>query len=253
MCLIGLVAVSAMGSVADLERMATREFVPEIQLAAGIALGRHYATVKTLAEMEALATDARATPGMRMAAQVALETLFLTAGLTDEQLIAIAETGATPELRMAVLPALSLILARRTAAVLEAMAIDGVSREIRLAAARAYYFVTKGAVVRAIDKLAAEAKESPSIELSIAAGEVLGGFFIFHPAWLKREGELRTMVREEETVGMRVAAGVALRRILIDSELTARRFMNRLLALMATETWEYRYAYLWALAIRLTL
>jgi len=292
MCLIGLVAVSAMGSVADLERMATREFVPEIQLAAGIALGRHYATVKTLAEMEALATDVRATPGMRMAAQVALEHLFVTAGKTLDELLVIAKTGATVELRRAALPALerflfviaptvaetaeitgipeedlaALPVAKLRVKYLRALAEEGVTAEIRLVGARGLIFPHRIKALR-LEKIAREAigeiaqahlramglVEVVSAELAIAAGENLGGWLLFHPEVVKTKGELVELTRTGETEGLRIAGSVALRVRLIAGDMTARALMDRLLAIMGTFSAEYRAAYMWALADRLAV
>ncbi|MCI2424961.1 hypothetical protein LM599_02935 [Candidatus Acetothermia bacterium] len=180
--LISLVALSAIGtSVAELERLATRELVPEIQLAAGIALGRHYAEVKTLAEMKSLAVEG-ATPGMRMAAQIALEHLFVAAGTTRDELLVIAETGATMELRRAVLPALNRFLpviaptvdetakvtgrpaeelAGKAVAVLRVeylrgLVERGVTAEVRLAGARGLLFLHRIHALR-LEKIAREA------------------------------------------------------------------------------------------------
>ena len=330
--LVGLVVFSVMGtSVAELERLATRELVPEIQLAAGIALGRHYAEVKTLAEMEALAVEG-ATPGLRLAAQIALEHLFVAAEKTMGELIAIAETGATVELRRAALPALNRFLvvvdpneptseevaeitgipiedleeltveelrdklfaetaeitgipiedligveptAEETAAItgipiedLEELTVEelrakflrakffrvwaeeGVTAEIRLAAARGLVFPRN---IRFFpDILKTMALEEP-LEIAVAAGENLGGWFLFHPEAVKTAEEIVELTLTGETEGLRTAGFTALVIRLIEGEMTTRELMTKLLAITGTLSAEYRDAYMWALADRLAV
>jgi hypothetical protein len=235
--------------VAQLERWAAHEVVPELQLAAGVALGLRYADVKTVEAMEALAVDGR-TPGLRRAAQVALEVLYVRAGKSEADLIALTETGATPELRAAVVPALMTLLARKPTAEVRGLAVEGATSELRLAAAQAYYFRRKGAFVLDLDGLQAQAGQNDSKELEIAAGELLGGFYLFHPRLRKTQGELAQLADGAPSDGLRVAAGVALAASLIQSDVTAAGLVRILVASTGVKSQAYLEAHIQALAVR---
>ena len=246
---IGLLVTGTALDVAQLERWAARELIPELQLAAGIALGRLYADLKTIDELEQLAVDGT-TPGLRRAAQVALEILYIEAEESEEELIAQAETGASPELRAAVIPALVTVLAAREVEELRTLAIEGASHEIRLAAARAYYFKRRAELALDLEALQAQATRNESRELEIAAGELWGGYYLFHPRFIKTQQELGQLANVAESEGLRVAAGKALTAMLIQGDITADELRLVLVANTGVKSPAFLNAYIQALAAR---
>lgn len=243
MCAVVLIPIIGLGySTADLEAIASNELIPEISGAAGMALANTYASTMTAAALEDLAANGR-TIGLRTAASDALSILYRTK--TEDELMAIAGgTGAAMVRAAAVDPLVSFLIAKDD---LKAMAADAtVTHEVRLAAAKAYYFMTRGSQTAA--SLENEAVTNDSDELAYAAGEALAGFYLsFNP---KTQAELEDLAINGESEGLRVAGGLALSTLLINSDLTAEAIESTLLSIAGTKSAEYRNAYEVALANR---
>ncbi|MBC7099440.1 hypothetical protein H5T52_10065, partial [Candidatus Bipolaricaulota bacterium] len=73
--LLGTAGLAAM-SATRLEEIATKDVIPEVRLAAGLALVDYYAANKTEAELKELATGG-ATEAIRRAATLALSRLWI--------------------------------------------------------------------------------------------------------------------------------------------------------------------------------
>jgi len=251
-CAATLFSLVGMGhTVAGLEAIATNEFVPEISAAAGIALASDYATSKTEAELETLAATG-ATIGLRTAASEALSIVYRDK--TEEELTSILTGSADPMIRAAAIGPIQEYLITTTSEeedfvlsdYLKELATTGETHEMRLAAAKAYYFVTRGDLDAT--SLAEQARENDSEELAYAAGAALAGFYLsFNP---KTQAELEELAINGESEGLRVASGIALGTFLINSDLTAQELQDKLLSIMGTKSVEYRDAYEVALAVR---
>lgn len=248
-CAVALFSVMA---VANLERIATHEVIPEISAAAGLALGRAWAEAKTEAQLEDLVVTGR-TIGLRVAASAALSILYFDK--TGEELMAILAGDAHPMIRAAAIAPAQMHLVRlrgRTAAVrraeLEGLARTGATPELRLAAARAFYIVILATIPARLDALRAEA--DGDTELAIAAGEVLGGFYLFHPALRKTKPEIVAQAIGAGSAGLRAAGAAALTALLIQSDETIASLQRTMVAIAFTGSVEYRNAYKAALAQR---
>jgi hypothetical protein len=251
-CAVTLFSLIGMGhTVAELEAIATDELVPEISAAAGIALASDYAKSKTEAELETLAATG-ATIGLRTAASQALSIVYRDK--TEEELTSILTGSAAPMIRVAAIGPIQEYLISTTSEeedfvlsdYLKGLATNGQTHEMRLAAAKAYYFVTRGTLE--VTSLAEQARENDSDELAHAAGEALAGFYLsFNP---KTQAELEELAINGESEGLRVAGGIALSTMLINSDLTAQELQDTLLSITGTRSAEYRDAYKAALAVR---
>ncbi len=254
--LISVVAVFSFAGMAayttaQLEALASNEFVPEISAAAGMALAATYATTMTEAHLEALAVNGR-TIGLRTAASDALSIIYRNK--TKDELMAILTGTDDPMIRAAAIsPALEYLITTTSdkkdfslTDYLKGLATTGKTHEMRLAAAEAYYFVQRS-TLKASD-LEAQAAKNDSAELAYAAGEALAGFYLsFDP---KTQSQLEDLALNGTSKGMRVAGGVALASLLIKSDKTAQDFETTLLSIMGTKTAAYRDAYETALAER---
>ena len=180
-------------SVEWLETIVGTEAIREISMAAGLALADYYAGSRPLEELEVLAEEGR-TPGIRLAARTALDSL------------------SDPLQALVVL----------TADELMSLAVSAEASLDRLNAGRAYYVKIRGALTA--ERLESDATESESLELSLAAGEALAGFYLsFQP---KGEAELIDQTLHGTTPGLRVAASLALSSHLIrTSTLTEEEIM----------------------------
>jgi len=254
--LVSIVAVfcfvgAASYTTAQLEAIASNELVPEISAAAGVALASAYATTMTEAQLESLAANGR-TIGLRIAAGDALSILYRDK--TKDELMAILTGTANPMIRAAAInPTLEYLVTTTSdqkdfnlSDYLKGLATTGKTHEMRLAAARAYYFVNRGSL-KAPD-LEAQAVKNDSAELAYAAGETLAGFYLsFDP---KTQAQLEDLAINGQSEGMRVAGGDALASLLIKSDKTAQDFETTLLSLVGTTTAAYRNAYAQALSER---
>jgi len=226
-------------TVADLEAIVSNEGIPEISAAAGLALGPAYAA-KTEAELRALAVEGR-TIGIRTAAAAGLAIQF--GKKTEADLLAIVGGSDAEIIRAAAIMPLQLYLVPKAAADLKKMAADAaLTHEQRLAAAKAYYFKTRGTLKVAMLETAVVTNDSA--ELAYAAGEVLAGFYLsFAP---KTEAQLVELAMNGETEGQRVAGGVALTTFLVEK--TSWELEVALVGLTGWGSVAYRDAYTQALA-----
>jgi len=243
--------LSVIGLGANLESIASNELVPEISAAAGMALADSYAATMTEAELEALAVDGR-TIGLRTAASGALAILYRDK--TEDEIMAILKGDADPMIRAAAIEPAQVYLVSVTSDdedfkltdYLKDIAINGETHEMRLAAAKAYYFMSRKSL-KAAD-LEEQAVTNDSDELAYAAGETLSGFYLsFNP---KTQAELEDLAINGSSEGLRVAGEIALSSLLIKSDLTALDFETTLLSIAGTKSAEYRGAYKIALANR---
>lgn len=248
-CVMALFSLTA---VANLQTIATNELIPEISTAAGLALAGSYAETKTEAQLEDLAVNGR-TIGLRTAGSAALTILYFDK--TGEELMAILVSDADAMIRAAAIDPVQMHLITLTGDdefvlkdYLKDLAETGETAEMRLAAARAYFFVIRKTLPGNLDELQADANGDD--EFAIAAGEMLGGYYLFHPALRQTEAELIDQARNAETAGLRVAAGRALVSLLIQSDATADTLNVKLLDIAATGSAEFRAAYMAALAHR---
>lgn len=252
MVVICVVALFSMMAVADLETIAANELIPEISAAAGLALAGSWAEVKTEAQLECLAVTGR-TIGLRTAASAALSILYFDK--TGEDLMAILIGDADPMIRAAAIEPVQMHLVTMTgddefvlSDYLRDLAVTGETHEMRLAAARAYYIVIRSTLPLLLDELQADADGDD--ELSIAAGEVLGGFYLFHPRLRKTEAELVDLAIGAGSAGLRAAGATALAALLIRSDETIDSLQTTILAIAETGSAEHRNAYKAALAQR---
>ncbi len=238
-------------TTAQLETIASNELVPEISAAAGMALVNTYAATKTESDLENLAVSGR-TIGLRTAASGALSILYRSK--TEDQLMAIITGTAAPMVRAAAINQMVIYLVGTTSTkkdfslsdYLKGLAVTGKTHELRLAAAKAYYFVIRN-TLKAAD-LEKQAVTNDSAELAYAAGETLSGFYLSFDK--KTQAQLEDLALNGKSAGMRIAGGLALATLLIQSDETAQDFEDTLLAITGTKTAEYRYAYEVALANR---
>lgn len=105
----GQVAALA-ASTLQLETQANNDLIPELRLAAGLALADIYVDTKSIDQLEALAGDESRSTEHRLGAATALSQLYVS-GVTDgtvtlEHLLDVATNGATAELRGATKTAL---------------------------------------------------------------------------------------------------------------------------------------------------
>ena len=246
-----VVALFSMVAVANLETIVSDELIPEISAAAGIALVGSYADTMTEADLEALAVNGR-TIGLRTAASGALAIQYRAK--TEEEIMAILKGTADPMIRAAAIePALIYLISVTSDAedfsltdYLKDIAINGETHEMKLAAAKAYYFMKRGSLKA--EDLEVQAVTNDSDELAYAAGEILSGFYLsFNP---KTQAELEELAINGESAGMRVAGSIALATLLINSDLTTLDIETTLLSIAGTKSAEYRDAYKVALAVR---
>lgn len=188
--MLGVLIVASIGclgssqTVDELERIVHSEAISEISRAAGLALGQHYAEMKSEEELVDLVVSGR-TPGIRLAAKTALyrlnDPMQALIDLSDEELRALATRGGT--------------------------------EDERLNAARAYYFKIRDDLTA--EQLETEARTNDSAELALAAGESLAGFYSsFNPM---DEAELMRQAVDGPSAGLRRAASLALATIFIET------------------------------------
>ena len=251
-CAVALLSVLGLGyTVSSLETIASNELIPEISAAAGMALASSYAETMTAADLEEMAANGR-TIGLRTAASGALAILYRAK--TEDELMAILTGTSDPMVRAAAIMPVQQYLITKTSDAedfvltdyLKDLATNGETHEMRLAAAKAYYFMMRKSS-KAAD-LEEQAVTNDSDELAFAAGEVLAGFYLsFNP---KTQAELEDLASTGASEGLRVAGEIALSSLLIQSDLTAQDMETTLLSIAETKSAEYRGAYKIALANR---
>jgi len=197
-CAVVLVSLIGFAAV-DLEDIVANELITEISNAAGLALVNDYIADYTVEELEEMAETGR-TPGLRLAADRAL---FIVNGremelyaMEDDALIALAEAGDQD-------------------------------------AANMWWFHNRASYKRP-ELVEAYIADAEVETLEYAAGVHLGGFYIpGSPLGAKTEDELVELVKNGESLGLRVAAATALAAIWIaDQPLTIDETRTEILSVM---------------------
>ncbi|MGQ9699583.1 MAG: hypothetical protein ACUVQS_00660 [Candidatus Bipolaricaulaceae bacterium] len=233
-------------TVADLERMAARDLIPEIQLAAGYALVNTYAT-KSEADLLNLASSAPGA-GTRLAASLALAQKWLDAGKTREEWLALATEGKTAEARAAATLALMEILLGDAADALLELAKTGDTEEVQYAAGKAYLQKIRGKLSReTLESICSDETLTPGYRK--AAAEVLAGYYLFPKLTALSRQELEERALNEANPYLRYAAAYALVSFLVEepADVLYRKVVSLFLAPRVSA--EYRWAYARALGL----
>ena len=181
-CAILMVSVIGFAAV-DLNSIVANELIPEINKAAGLALVDEY-MLKTVEELEELVATGR-TLGIQLAADRAL---FILNGremelfaMEDDALLALAKAGDQDAANM--------------------------------------WFFNNRASYKRPDKVEEYLLTVEDDTLAIAAGKLLGGFYIpGSPLGAKTEAELVELAKNGANLGLRVAAATALTPIWIGDQ-----------------------------------
>lgn len=246
--ILGTLPALAGFGVADLERMASRDLIPEIRLAAGYALVNYYAAHKTEAELLDLAKSG-ASEAVRMAASLALSQKLLDAGKSREELMQIITEDPSSEVRAAVVPALMTAIIGDDAEALLELAKTGSTEELQYAAAKAYFQKTRATFNREkLEEICAD--ETLPAGFRKAAAEFLAGHYLFPLTTALSREELEKQALENENPYLRYAAAVALLDYLVKE--SADDLYKELVALFLAPgvSEEYRWAYARALGIK---
>ncbi|MBC7317746.1 hypothetical protein H5T57_00605 [Candidatus Bipolaricaulota bacterium] len=235
-------------TVADLERMATKDIVPEIRLAAGYALVTHYAATKDESELRTLA-ETGATEAVRLAASLALSQKLLAAKKTREELMALITEGATPEVRAAAVPALMEVLIGDEADALLNLATTAATEELQYAAGKAYLQKIRAKLDRAqLESICAD--ESLPAGYRKAAAEVLAGYYLFPAQTALSRQQLEEQALTNSNQYLRYAAAFALVNFLVEDSTDVLYKKVVALFLAPGVSAEYRWAYARALGIK---
>lgn len=252
LCLFGLVLwavpVLAGFTIADFERMAARDLIPEIRLAAGYALVNHYAATKSEADLIALAKTG-ASEAVRLAASLALSQKWLDAGKKRDELMKIATEEASAEVRAAAVPALMTAIVTDKADALLELAKTGATEELQYAAAKAYFQKTRATFNRQkLESICLD--ESLPAAYRKAAAELLAGHYLFPEKTALSRAELEKQALENANKYLRYAAAVALVNYLAEESADAlyKKVVALFLAPGVSE--EYRWAYARALGLK---
>ncbi len=195
-CAVVLVSLIGLAQV-NVQSIVENELIEEISNAAGLALVGDY-TLRTVEELEELAATGR-TPGIRLAADRALFILNAREmelfAMDDDALLALAEAGDQD-------------------------------------AADMWFFHNRSSFTRP-ELLEAYIATATVETLEIAAGKLLGGFYLpGSPLGAKTEDELVELATNGESLGLRVAAATALTAIwIMDQPLTIDQTRAEILAI----------------------
>lgn len=234
--------------LADFERMAAKDVIPEIRLATAYAIVNSYAATKSEAELLQLAENG-STEALRLAVPLALSQKLLGAGKTRDELISMVTGGATPEARAAAVPALMELLVTDKADALLRLAKTGATEELQYAAGKAYLQKIRSQLNRS--KLEAICKDaSLPAGYRRAAAEVLAGYYLFPAQTALSRVQLEELALTDANPYIRYAAAYALVNFLVDE--TADALYKKVVSLfMAPDvSAEYRWAYARALGIK---
>lgn len=250
-CLLALlvtVPVLAGYSVADLERIAAKDVVPEIRMAAGYALVGYYEATKTEAELLVLIEKGES-EAIRMAAGLALGKLWIGAGKTKVFLMNEITENGSALVRGAAVPALLDFLIANNATSLEFLYTKGASDELQYAAAKAYFQKQRANFDRA--KLEAICKDdTASAGYRKAAAEFLAGHYLFPPTTALSRAELEKQALEGENEYLRYAAAYALVNLLVSDSATDLHKKVASFFLDPKLSAEYKWAYAWTLGAK---
>lgn len=232
---------------ADFERMATKDVIPEIRIAAAYALVNSY-VAKSETELLALA-EGGATEALRLAASLALAQKWLGAGKTRDELMEIVTAGATPEVRAAAVPALTELLIGDKAEDLLALAQSGATEELQYAAGKVYLQKIRAKLNRAmLEEICAD--ESQSAGYRRAAAEVLAGYYLFPPKDALSRAALEELALTNSNAYVRYAAAYALVTFLAEEDASALYKKVVAMFLDPKVSAEYRWAYARALGLK---
>ncbi len=233
-------------TVADLERMAARDIIPEIQLAAGYALVTPYAA-KSETDLLNLASSASGA-GIRLAASLALAQKWLDAEKTRDEWLALATEGKTAEARAAAVPALMEALIGDNADALLELAKTGPTEEVQYAAGKAYLQKVRGKLTRdMLEGICAD--DTLSGGYRKAAAEVLAGYYLFPKLTALSRQELEEKALNGANPYLRYAAATALVSFLVEESADALYKKVVSLFLDPGVSAEYRWAYAQALGL----
>jgi len=253
-CLLVLLLAAPVLAALDaarLEEIATKDVIPEVQMAAGLALVDYYAANKTEAELVDLVANG-ATEAIRTAAEMALSRVWIGAGKSYEELIDIVYWDEEPLLRLAAVDALLEYLIEKKDSTLETIYTLGPTPEARYAGAKAYFHKNRGKFDR--ESLEAICQDDQYTDgYRKAAAELLAGHYLFPPTTAKTQAELEDQAQSGANEYLRYAASLALSTLLIQSDMTAEELLKKLASFYLNPeplSEEYKYAYIRALAAR---
>jgi HEAT repeat protein len=247
---LGLLAFPAISAwtASDLERMATKDVIPEIRLAAGYALVNYYAATKSEADLLKLA-ESGATEAVRLAASLALSQKWVGAGKTRDELLSILTEGKTPEVRAAAVPAfMEAIVTDKADALLE-LAKTGATEELQYAAGKAYLQKIRAQLNKAtLESICGD--EALPAGYRKAAAEVLAGYYLFPATTALSKAQLEEKALKDVNPFVRYAAAYALVNFL--AEESADALYKKLVSLFLAPgvSAEYRWAYARALGLK---
>ena len=248
--LLGFLAFPALASVsaANLERMATKDVIPEIRLAGGYALVNYYAATKAETELLGLA-EGGATEAIRLAASLALSQKWVGAGKTRDELMTVITEGKTPEVRAAAVPALMELLVTDEADALLELAKSGATEELQYAAGKTYLQKIRAKLDRVqLESICAD--ETLSSGYRKAAAEVLAGYYLFPAQQALSLGQLEEQALNSANPYLRYAAAYALVNFLVEE--SADTLYKKVVSLFLAPgiSAEYRWAYARALGLK---
>lgn len=247
---LGLVVVPGVAgfTLADFERMVTKDLVSGIRIAAGYALVNHYAATKSETELLALA-EGGATEAVRLAASLALSQKWVGAGKTRDELMEIITTGATPDVRAAAVAALTEMIITDKADDLLALATTGSTEELQYAAGKAYLQKIRAKLSRAkLEEICND--DTLPAGYRRAAAEVLAGYYLFPDKEALSRAKLEALALTGTNPYVRYAAAYALVNFLVDD--SAETLYKKVVALFldVKVSAEYYWAYARALGLK---
>lgn len=253
-CLAVLLMVAPAFAItaARLEEIAANDVIPEIRMAAGLALVDYYATTKTAAELEDLVLNG-ASEAIKEAATLALARVWVGAGKTYPELLDLVNDPDQPAaLRKAAVPALMEYLIGKKDSTLETLYTLGRTFEARYAAAKAYFHKNRGAYKTAADVEPICLDDSKSDGFRMAAAELLAGLYLFPPATAKTQAELEDLTLNSDNEYIRYAASLALATVLTKSDISTTDLLKVVTSFYLNDAYteEYKDAYVQALANR---
>lgn len=243
-----MVPALAAYTVADLERIALKDVVPEIRMAAGYALVGHYEATKTEAALLVL-IEKGGSEAIRMAAGLALGKLWIGAGKTRVFLMDEITKNDSALVRGAAVPALLDYLIAEKADALEELAKTAETEELQYAVAKIYFQNNR----RNFDKAKLEAickDDAASPGYRKAAAEFLAGFYLFPAMTALSRADLEKQSLEDTNKYLRYAAAYALVNLLVADSTTDLHKKVTSFYLDPKPSEEYKWAYAWALGAK---
>lgn len=262
---VGKLYLEADLKVAELEKITVEAETAQLKEAAVPALAKAYGDVSginTSEEAQKLAKDLekKAAKGenslIKRAAGMALASFYSSfslkgvEGYTTEDLEKIAKQGEAEELQDAAVEALAVIYPNiKTAEELEALIADAGSKKIKEAASKALAlrYIGPFAPSPGVQELKAMASDTELDKwIRASAGDAFGQL----AADELGIDELSSLAKEGETAELQAGAGIALAKVLIESEKTEQDLIKLVVAASIAETEAYQNAVIEALADR---